>query len=304
LQVSLRFDNVTYAESAQAGQFFFLKLAARGAGGHVQADFLLKIIAGSRVGIPKMAYGHVNASNYPLGALEYLNETGSPGMSSGISPLSPVSIPILFPDDKYISYAGFPVSYTLSAAVTELGKNIGFGTAGLPLYSTLSAVRGTNPVVQDFVWSPCRDQIGRRVTCYEAATADGNASSPECVDVVIRPDPAPIFLNATDDGASVHHATEVMVTLGATKRYTFTASDVNCLDSLTLGVSDELPTGAILTDHVQAHNHVNQAYPELSQCQVESAHRSVSRTLEWLPHYSQGGFDTEICFTAQVDPKP
>jgi hypothetical protein len=302
--VFLRFDNVTYSESAQAGQFFFLKLTARGAGGHVQADFLLKIIAGSRVGIPKIAYGHVDASNYPFGALEYLNSTGSPGMSSGISPLSPVSAPILFPDDKYIAYAGFPVRYSLSAAVTELGKNIGFGTAGLPLHSTLSTVRGTNPVVQDFSWSPCLDQVGRRITCYEAVTAGGNASSPECVDVVIRPDPAPIFLNATDDGASVHRAAEVIVTLGATKRYTVTASDVNCLDAVTLGVSDELPAGAVLTDHVQAHSLVNQAYPELSQCHAESAHRSVSRTLEWLPHYTQGGFDTQICFTAQVDPEP
>jgi hypothetical protein len=42
-----------------------------------------------------------------------------------------------------------------------------FAMQGVPRQALLSTVRGTNPAAMDFLWIPCRDQLGQQITCYE-----------------------------------------------------------------------------------------------------------------------------------------
>jgi len=140
----------------------------------------------------------------------------------------------------------FTVTAEVSDTPEALGMNVGFGASSVPVGAMLSAVKGVNPVEEEFEWMPCLDQAGRHITCFEAVGSGGNASAPECVDMIVHIDPPPLFLNASDDGVSRSVTEHVEVTLGAAKLYTLYASDANCGDEVTISVFEELPAGAVL----------------------------------------------------------
>jgi hypothetical protein len=130
------------------------------------------------------------------------------------------------------------------------------------------------------------------VICYEAADDKGNTSTPECVDVSVLPDPPPQFAPPVDDGRVGNMSADVIVTMGATKAYTITAFDANCLDALTLTISPDtpLPEGAVFSPQAPA--------PSTVACERRAADQTVAATLSWDAPHTFGGTVQQICFRA------
>uniref|UniRef100_A0A7S0QTA5 Uncharacterized protein n=1 Tax=Cryptomonas curvata TaxID=233186 RepID=A0A7S0QTA5_9CRYP len=305
--VSLHFPAVAFAESAQSdwslpgvrplGMFYFIKVNASISGATVQCDFMMRIEL-LTMPLPYILFG-------AAALLGNLPDTASSTVDFKSLRL-PAERPRFFPIESYQAYTGFPLSYTVSAYVPAVGfgdaaRNVGFGTQGVPRQALLSAVRGTNPAAMDFVWTPCYDQIGQQITCYEAVESGTNASVPECVNVYVDPDPLPLFHVAIDQtmgdpfGSLQHNMSGmemVIVTLGALKVYTVTGYDINCQDSLQITIEGNLPPGAVLGAQQAT---LNPAYD--SRCLSPSANNAVNRSLTWLAPPNFGGNISTICFS-------
>jgi len=76
-KVTIEFPGgVAPSESAQEGNFFFMTLNATGLGGHVQADFLIRIIRGAyQYRIPKIGHGTISSLNLPGATRPIINAT-------------------------------------------------------------------------------------------------------------------------------------------------------------------------------------------------------------------------------------
>ncbi|KAJ1478332.1 hypothetical protein T484DRAFT_1817954 [Baffinella frigidus] len=312
-QVTLVLHGISSEEAAREGKFYFLKLnCTSGSGGAmVQADFLIRILLPGD-SMPNMAFAHSSLSNLPFAT----NASGTDPARDGVDLAS--AVPRFYPEGSYVAYVGFEVNYTLSAQDPTPTDAVGFSVQGLPEYARMTTVRGKNPVQMTTYWVPCSVQDGRHIICYEAADdkgvdAGGNASTPECVDISVLPDPAPQFAPPIDDGRDMSFAppiddgrfappiddgrvanmsVDVIVTMGATKVYTVSAYDVNCLDSLTLSLSPltPLPAGAALSPQVSAASTV--------ACERRSPDQTVSATLSWEAPHTFGGSVHQLCFRA------
>lgn len=281
--VTLDLHGITQAESQSAGQYYFLKLNCTCAGAVVQADLLLRVQLKARDYAPQLSFGHLALAN----KLSIPNVTLPPGLD-GFKSTAPTGF---YPEVSYQAYLGFAVNYTLVASDPNSIDNIGFGAIAVPEYARLSAVKGLNPSSMQVLWIPCASQVGRHVTCYEAVDASGNASTPECVDVTVDEDPAPIFGQADDDGQLVNMTEEVVVTMGATKHYTLFAYDINCLDSLHISIPEEqLAPGMEL--------HAPATAPAPFACAHSSPTHSIRRQLTWDAPFNYGGNVSLICFSA------
>jgi hypothetical protein len=185
-KVTLNFHGITEPEFADAGQFYFLKVNATSAatGLFVQADFLIRVHKRPDHLMPKIAFGHTDLKN--LAGPPTINGSASGVVTAhadGYVPGTPAAR--FWPNASYQAYLGFEVNFTVVAQDPNLEQRVGFSAVGLPSYARVTSVKGTNPVEIKTYWVPCEGQVGRHVMCYEAVDNLGNASTPECVNVMV-----------------------------------------------------------------------------------------------------------------------
>uniref|UniRef100_A0A7S0EZF1 LysM domain-containing protein n=1 Tax=Hanusia phi TaxID=3032 RepID=A0A7S0EZF1_9CRYP len=299
-KVLVTFSEITYEESARNGKFYSIKVNGSTSDGiFVQADFLIRIQLNPLISMPKIAFGHTFLSNLPAGPNVSVFCQSAINQTCKYSPLSVGSMsglqdPVHFwPDSSYHGYVGFLVNYTIIAQAPIISDRILFNVVGLPDFAQLTVTSGNNPAEMTTLWQPCAGQAGRFVICYEAASSNGNVSTPECVDVVVHNDTPPVFGPSTDadgdfDIQTVNLTQNVIVTMGATKFYTVHAYDMNCLDDIQINIDSPLPPGASAGESTR----VSSIYG----CQQQPNNHSLARTIQWLAPYNYGGYSTLICF--------
>jgi hypothetical protein len=150
---------------------------------------------------------------------------------------------------------------------------------------------GDDHVESHFAWTPCQDDVGTHIVCYEA-TSEHGSSIQECVQIDVHPDPEPEFNWVSyDHDYSVHG---MRGPIGKEMILDVHVHDANCKDIVHIeeGGSQNAcrpmvphwPTGAHLTVAI------GMAY---DNCQTDHYGK-----FSWIPGWSQGGWHGQICFGA------
>jgi hypothetical protein len=159
---------------------------------------------------------------------------------------------------------------------------VGFTMGPMPSTAKFSTVRGMNPSSMMMKWTPCAENRGVSVLCFDAVDSHKNASSPtpvpskasemKCVKLQVVPDPQPTL--------TLSPATSLQLTMGRETTLVAVASDQNCADSMRVTVR----YGALVPQ---------------SDVETKGAGcNSVVRTLVFKPSFKMGGYKEDVCVSA------
>ncbi len=133
---------------------------------------------------------------------------------------------------KIEAFVGFEVKFQFQARDDDTFQSVFFQYSIMPEGASVGPVLGVNPAVQDFTWLPSQDNIGTRFMCAAAMDLSLNtmctpcdaslgpcvpdcpafrASEMRCVEINVRANPKPAFVEPTITQLQVYMNQEVKV---------------------------------------------------------------------------------------------